>query len=128
MPLEYHLIECWRCGEALHADDPQPHRVQIVELPEVVPVIHYHRFYQLECACCGAWTRTWSDEFIATVAPIRQQVQTLLRQAAELDIAIFTSLSLLSFKLRGDTVKEFHRYQISYILLPFIDKYERFLI
>ncbi len=61
---EYHPIGCWRCGEALHGDDPQPHRVQIVELPEVVPVIHEHRFHQLECDRCGAWTRAWSDEII----------------------------------------------------------------
>jgi len=60
----YHPVGCWRCGGALHADDPQPHRVQIVELPEVVPLIHEHRFDQLECDCCGAWTRAWSDEII----------------------------------------------------------------
>lgn len=64
VPLEYHPIGCWRCGEALHGDDPQPHRVQIVELPEVVPVIHEHCFHQLECDRCGAWTRAWSDEII----------------------------------------------------------------
>lgn len=64
MPLEYHPLGCWRCGEALHGDDPQPHRVQIVELPEVVPVIHVPRFHQLECDRCGAWTRAESDEMI----------------------------------------------------------------
>jgi hypothetical protein len=61
---EYRPLKCWRCGEALHGDDPQPHRVQIVELPEVVPVIQEHRFHQLECECCGAWTRGWDEEII----------------------------------------------------------------
>lgn len=61
---EYHPVGCWCCGGALHGDDPQPHRVQIVELPELVPLIHEHRFHQLECERCGAWTRAWSDEII----------------------------------------------------------------
>lgn len=61
---EYRPPECWRCGEALAGDDPQPHRVQIVELPEVVPVIHEHRFHQLGCDHCGAWTRAWSDKIM----------------------------------------------------------------
>ena len=61
---EYYPVGCWRCGEALQGDDPKPHRVQIVELPEVVPLIHEHRFHQLECERCGAWTGAWSEEII----------------------------------------------------------------
>jgi transposase len=33
-------------------------------LPEVVPLIYEHRFHQLECDHCGAWTRAWSEEII----------------------------------------------------------------
>jgi len=41
----------------LSGDDPNPVRPQVVELPEVKPLVDAHRLHQLSCPACGAGTR-----------------------------------------------------------------------
>jgi transposase len=41
----------------LFGDDPNPVRHQVVELPEVKPVVDEHRLHQLRCPDCGEVTR-----------------------------------------------------------------------
>lgn len=56
---------CWKCGESLEGEDPQPYRHQIVEIPPVVAQVEEHRFHQLECPVCGCATRAWDEEMLA---------------------------------------------------------------
>jgi len=49
--------ECTACGTALSGDDPDPVRHQVVELPEVKPLVDEHRLHQLVCPDCGEVTR-----------------------------------------------------------------------
>jgi transposase len=44
---------CSACGTALFGDDPNPVRHQVVELPEVKPLVDEHRLHQLRCPDCG---------------------------------------------------------------------------
>ena len=53
---------CRVCGEALSAEDPQPYRHQIVELPVIKPEVHEYRLHKLECRHCGASTQNCLQE------------------------------------------------------------------
>lgn len=59
--LDYYPEYCEACGAALSGEDPAPHRVQQVELPEIKPVVVEHRFHQLSCPCCNGVTRGWDE-------------------------------------------------------------------
>jgi transposase len=48
---------CRVCGEALSAEDSQPYRHQIVDLPVIKPDVQEYRLHKLECPHCGATTR-----------------------------------------------------------------------
>ena len=48
---------CGACGTALTGSDPDPVRHQVVELPEVKPLVDEHRLHQLVCPACGEVTR-----------------------------------------------------------------------
>jgi transposase len=48
---------CGACGTALSGDDPDPVRHQVVELPEIKPLVDEHRLHQLSCPDCGEFTR-----------------------------------------------------------------------
>jgi transposase len=47
---------CRRCGNALHGDDPQPLRHQVVELPPIRPVVTEYQRHRLVCPCCRTST------------------------------------------------------------------------
>ena len=49
--------QCGACGAELSGADPNPVRHQVVELPEVKPLVEEHRLHQLRCPDCGAVTR-----------------------------------------------------------------------
>ena len=49
--------ECRWCGDALAADDPEPLRHQVAELPPVRPVVDECRLHRLTCPRCRATTR-----------------------------------------------------------------------
>src|SRR5919198_776462 len=54
---------CSACGTALFGDDPNPVRHQVVELPEVKPLIDEHRLHQLRCPDCGEVRRApWPSD------------------------------------------------------------------
>jgi transposase len=50
--------ECRRCGRALTGTDPDPHRHQVWELPEIKPLVTEYQQHRLICSCgcstCGA--------------------------------------------------------------------------
>jgi transposase len=47
---------CRRCGQNLQGNDPDPHRHQVFELPEIKPVITEYQRHRLWCSCCGIST------------------------------------------------------------------------
>src|SRR5262245_5638204 len=47
---------CRRCGHALHGDDPQPLRHQVLDLPPVRPVVTEYQLHRLGCPACGTST------------------------------------------------------------------------
>lgn len=61
---EYYPDACIVCGEPLVGKDSEPYRVQIVEIPPVVPQVIEHRFHGLSCKQCGASTRAWDEGII----------------------------------------------------------------
>lgn len=54
---EHRPAQCGACGTALSGSDPHPVRHQVVELPEVKPLVDEYRLHQLCCLCCGQLTR-----------------------------------------------------------------------
>jgi hypothetical protein len=54
---DHRPTECNACGTALSGNDPDPWRHQVVELPEVKPLVDEHRLHQLVCPDCGEVTR-----------------------------------------------------------------------
>lgn len=61
---EHYPDECIYCGERLHGKDANPYRIQIVEIPKVVPQVCEHRFHGLRCEWCGGSTRAWDEAII----------------------------------------------------------------
>ena len=47
---------CRRCGQALSAQDPDPLRHQVYELPEIQPVVTEYQRHRLLCPCCHETT------------------------------------------------------------------------
>ena len=98
---------CSACGTALSGDDPNPVRHQVVELPEVKPLVDEHRLHQLHCPDCGKVTRApgpsdvpasgYGPRLAATVGllsgPYRQserQTQQALCDFFQVDVALGT--------------------------------------
>jgi transposase len=48
---------CRRCGDALHGDDPAPHRHQVLEVPKVMATVDEYQLLVLGCPKCGISTR-----------------------------------------------------------------------
>jgi hypothetical protein len=99
--------QCGACGRALSGDDPNPVRHQVVELPEVKPLVDEHRLHQLHCPNCGEVTRAtlpsevsergYGPRLVATVGllsgPYRQserQVQQALEDFYQVEVALGT--------------------------------------
>lgn len=61
---DYYPERCIECGAALQGSDPDPYRVQRVEIPPSVPIVHEHRFHALTCECCGTATRAWDEAIL----------------------------------------------------------------
>jgi transposase len=55
---------CIECGARLTGEDPQPHRMQVVEIPPLKPQVSEHRFHSRECKHCGRLTSAWEDDII----------------------------------------------------------------
>lgn len=99
--------ECGACGTALLGDDPHPYRHQVVELPEVHPLVDEHRVHQVQCPACGETTRAelpaavaasgYGPRLVATVGllsgPYRQserQTQQALEDFYRVGVALGT--------------------------------------
>lgn len=99
--------QCSACGTALAGDDPHPVRHQVVELPEVRPLVDEHRLHQLTCPECHMTTRAtlppavpargYGPRLAATVGwlsgPYRQserQTQQALADCFHVDVALGT--------------------------------------
>jgi transposase len=54
---DYRPRGCRARGTVLSGDDPHPVRHQVIELPEVKPLVDEHRLHQLSCPACGETTR-----------------------------------------------------------------------
>jgi len=50
--------------ERLAGEDSNPYRIQIVEIPKVVPQVSEHRFHALACGHCSGRTRAWDEAII----------------------------------------------------------------
>ena len=61
---DYYPEQCIECGAALQGSDPKPYRVQQVEIPPVVPIVHEYRVHALTCGCCGTATRAWDEALL----------------------------------------------------------------
>jgi transposase len=64
--LEEHYPEhCVGCGARLTGKESgEAYRVQIVEIPNVVPQVREHRFHVRQCEGCGGYSRAWDEEII----------------------------------------------------------------
>jgi hypothetical protein len=99
--------QCGGCGAALAGDDPTPVRHQVVELPEVKPLVDEHRLHQRWCPECGEATRAplpaevsrsgYGSRLAAAVGllsgPYRQserQTQQALWDFFQVDVAVGT--------------------------------------
>jgi transposase len=99
--------QCHACGRDLSGDDPHPYRHQVVELPEVQPLVDEHRLHQLSCPACGETTRAalpaqvpasgYGPRLVATVGllsgPYRQserQTQQALEDFYQVEVALGT--------------------------------------
>ncbi len=126
---EHYPTRCLNCGAVLQGKDPEPYRVQQVEIPPVLPVVREHRFHALPCACCGASTRAWDEAVIggcrygervvATVGLLSGQyrqshrmVQGLLSEwfGVELSVGSINQLRQESSTSVAAAVTEAHRY------------------
>lgn len=98
---------CGACATALSGDDLHPMRHQVVELPEVKPLVDEHRLHQLRCPACGETTRArlpadipasgYGPRLVATVGllsgPYRQserQTQQALEDFYQVEVALGT--------------------------------------
>lgn len=54
---DHRPTRCGDCGTALSGNDPTPLRHQVVELPEVAPLVDEYRLHRLTCPACGGATR-----------------------------------------------------------------------
>jgi len=106
--VEDHLpAQCGACGTVLSGEDPNPVRHQVVELPEVKPLVDEHRLHQLSCPACGEVTRAtlpadvsasgYGPRLVATVGllsgPYRQserQTQQALEDFYQVEVALGT--------------------------------------
>ena len=61
---DYYPDSCIECDAVLTGSDPQPYRVQNVDIPVVAPIVREHRFHTLTCERCGAKTRAWDARII----------------------------------------------------------------
>lgn len=61
---EHYPKTCIECGAALAGWDSEAYRVQIVEIPPIVPQVIEHRFHSLSCQHCGVATRAWDEGII----------------------------------------------------------------
>jgi transposase len=61
---EHYPESCIECGAALAGWDSKPYRVQIKEIPPIVPQVIEHRFHRLSCRHCGVATRAWDEGII----------------------------------------------------------------
>ena len=104
---DHRPAQCGGCGKALSGDDAHPVRHQVVELPEVHPLVDEHRLHQLRCPACGDVTRAtlptavsasgYGPRLVATVGllsgPYRQserQTQQALADFYQVAVALGT--------------------------------------
>ncbi len=57
---------CARCAKRLVGTDPEPHRHQVFELPEIEPVVTEYLLHLLSCPDCGHATRAALPEGVPT--------------------------------------------------------------
>ena len=48
--------QCRKCNARLKGKDPEPLRHQVIELPEIKPIVTEYQQHRLTCQCCGTQT------------------------------------------------------------------------
>ena len=48
--------QCRKCNARLKGKDPEPLRHQVIELPEIKPIVTEYQQHRLTCKCCGTQT------------------------------------------------------------------------
>ena len=54
--VEHHPEACRRCGTLLHGNDPEPLRHQVIEIPQITPLVIEHRMSAQACICAAMRT------------------------------------------------------------------------
>lgn len=126
---DYYPETCIDCGEPLTGKDSEAYRIQIVEIPKIVPQVSEHRFHALPCERCGGYTRAWDESIIngsgygervvAHVAVLSGQyrqshrmVQELLEELFGIQISVgsINQLRQESSQFVAQVVQEAHKY------------------
>lgn len=91
---DHYPSECIYCSEPLEGKDREPYRIQIVEIPRVVPQVSEHRFHALQCERCGEYTRAedeaiingsgYGERVVAHVGVLTEQYRQHKRMVQEL--------------------------------------------
>jgi transposase len=55
---------CRGCGTTLDGDDPDPQRKQVVDLPDVKPIVVEFQTHTLTCRCCGCLNKPSLPEHV----------------------------------------------------------------
>jgi regulator of replication initiation timing len=126
---QHYPSHCINCGQSLSGEDPQPVRIQIVEIPPLVPIVREHRFHARVCTCCGQGTRAFDEAIVngsgsgerlsALVALLSSEyrqshamVQRLLLEVFDVELSI-GSINQLRQEISeavAQTVKQAHQY------------------
>jgi transposase len=61
---DHYPEKCLECGSKLHDEVGEVYRVQVVEIPKIVPEVSEHRFHCRGCEHCGAVRRAWDEDII----------------------------------------------------------------
>lgn len=62
--IDHRPPRCRKCDALLSGDDRAPKRWQVLELPEIKPIVTEHRAHSLECACGAVTSATLPDEAV----------------------------------------------------------------
>ena len=60
--------QCAHCGDVLTADDPNPYRHQVIEIPPIIAEVTEYRLHRCTCQQCGRKTRATLPNGVPTGA------------------------------------------------------------
>jgi transposase len=51
--IEHYPQKCSKCGSEQMSNSTNPYRHQVVEIPQIQPIVIEHQFFSMSCNCCG---------------------------------------------------------------------------